>query len=181
MNASGNYGNIDTIQSLEWVQSNIVNFGGDPSNITIFGESAGGYNVAALLSSPIAEGLFHKAIIQSGGVKPGDITHSESYLKDNLPWKNYTSRELVNQLLIERNYAQTRDEALSLQSDMNDETINDLLRSSSTKEIYKSFQEAKINTNEISQRCHKDDRRTENSWQSCVIYRLIININKKPN
>tara|TARA_B100000953_G_scaffold241033_1_gene202704 strand:+ start:844 stop:2703 length:1860 start_codon:yes stop_codon:yes gene_type:complete len=149
MNASGNYGNIDTIQSLEWVQSNIANFGGDPTNITIFGESAGGYNVAALLSSPIAEGLFHKAIIQSGGIKPGDITHAESYLKDNLPWKNYTSKELVNQLLIERDYAQTREEALSLQIDMNDEAINDLLRSSSTEEIYVSFQEARFNTNEM--------------------------------
>ena len=93
MSASGNNGNIDTIQSLEWVQSNIANFGGDPTNITIFGESAGGYNVAALLSSPIAEGLFHKAIIQSGGIKPGDITQAESNLKDNLPWKNYTSKE----------------------------------------------------------------------------------------
>ncbi|SVD47366.1 uncharacterized protein METZ01_LOCUS400220, partial [marine metagenome] len=149
MNASGNYGNIDTIQSLEWVQSNIAEFGGDPSNITIFGESAGGYNVAALLSSPIAEGLFHKAIIQSGGIKPGDITHSESYLKDNLPWKNYTSRELVNQLLIERDYAQTREEAFSLQVDMNDASINDLLRSSSTKEIYESFQEANFNTDRM--------------------------------
>ena len=149
MSTSGNYGNIDTIQSLEWVQSNIENFGGDPNNITVFGESAGGYNVAALLSSPIAEGLFHKAIIQSGGIKPGDITHSESYLKDNLPWKNYTSKELVNQLLIERDYAQTREEALSLQIDMDDEAINDLLRSSSTEEIYVSFQEARVNTNEM--------------------------------
>ena len=131
------------------MQSNIANFGGDPSNITIFGESAGGYNVAALLSSPIAEGLFHKAIIQSGGIKPGDITHAESYLKDNLPWKNYTSKELVNQLLIERDYAQTREEALNIQIGMNDEAINDFLRSSSTEEIYVSFQEARVNTNEM--------------------------------
>ena len=82
INSSGNYGNLDTIQALEWVQNNISNFGGDKNNITIFGESAGGYNVAALLSSPIATGLFHKAIIQSGGVKPGDIEHAQSFLSN---------------------------------------------------------------------------------------------------
>ena len=110
---SGNYGNIDSIQALEWVQRNIGFFGGDSSNITIFGESAGGYNVAALLSAKQANGLFHKAIIQSGGIRPGDIEHSESYIEKNLPWKNYSSRELVNQLLVMNEMASDRNSAAS--------------------------------------------------------------------
>ncbi len=62
-----NFGLLDQIKALEWVQKNIENFGGDPSNVTIFGESAGGLSVAALLVSPLSKGLFHKAIVQSGG------------------------------------------------------------------------------------------------------------------
>lgn len=64
---SGNYGTLDQIAALRWVQENIHAFGGDPDNITIFGESAGGESVAHMLTSPLARGLFHKAILQSPG------------------------------------------------------------------------------------------------------------------
>ncbi|RZV37980.1 MAG: hypothetical protein EX271_11285, partial [Acidimicrobiales bacterium] len=63
---SANFGILDLIAALKWVQDNASVFGGDPDNVTIFGESAGGHNVVSLLASPLAEGLFHKAIIQSG-------------------------------------------------------------------------------------------------------------------
>lgn len=63
----GNYGFMDQIAALKWVKANIAAFGGDPENITIFGESAGGGSVHTLLSTPMAAGLFHKAIIESGG------------------------------------------------------------------------------------------------------------------
>lgn len=66
LGVSGNYGTLDQILALEWVQNNISKFGGDPDNVTIFGESAGGQAVSSLLMSPLAEGLFHKAISQSG-------------------------------------------------------------------------------------------------------------------
>jgi len=64
--ASGNYGTMDLIASLKWVQRNITSFGGDPGNVTIFGESGGGTKVLSCMSSPQAKGLFHRAIIQSG-------------------------------------------------------------------------------------------------------------------
>ncbi len=64
---SGNYMFLDMIAALKWVQRNIAAFGGNPDKVTIFGESGGGAKVACLLSSSLAEGLFHRAIIQSGG------------------------------------------------------------------------------------------------------------------
>jgi para-nitrobenzyl esterase len=66
-NASGNQGLTDAVATLQWVQRNIAAFGGDPDNVTIFGESAGAAMVGALVGSPVAKGLFHRAIAQSGG------------------------------------------------------------------------------------------------------------------
>lgn len=64
--ASGNYGLMDMQAALRWVRSDIARFGGDPENVTLFGQSAGGYAVRAQLASPAAAGLFHKAIVQTG-------------------------------------------------------------------------------------------------------------------
>ncbi|OGB21725.1 MAG: hypothetical protein A3I66_09620 [Burkholderiales bacterium RIFCSPLOWO2_02_FULL_57_36] len=63
---SGNYGLLDQQAALGWVKTNIANFGGDPANVTLFGESAGGYSVLAQVASPLASNLFQKAIVQSG-------------------------------------------------------------------------------------------------------------------
>src|SRR5579875_263672 len=64
--ASGNVGMLDLVAALEWVRDNIAAFGGNPGNVTIFGESGGGAKVSALMAMPAAAGLFHRAIIQSG-------------------------------------------------------------------------------------------------------------------
>ncbi len=73
--ASGNYGILDHVATLEWVRDNIAAFGGNPDNVTIFGQSAGSWSVCALQASPLARGLFHKAIGHSGGCFGGPRAH----------------------------------------------------------------------------------------------------------
>jgi para-nitrobenzyl esterase len=85
---SGIAGILDIVLALEWVRDNIEAFGGDPDNVTIFGESGGGSKVSTLLAMPSAEGLFHKAIIQSGpgltGADPEAATASAESLLEEL-------------------------------------------------------------------------------------------------
>ena len=78
--ASGNVGNLDLVRSLEWVRDNIAGFGGDPDNVTIMGESGGGSKVSHLMAMPAADGLFDKAVIQSGpGVFSGKPAEAADY------------------------------------------------------------------------------------------------------
>ncbi len=65
--STGGYGSLDQVEALRWVQDNIANFGGDPDNVAIFGESAGGWSVCTMVATPLTKGLFQKAIMESGG------------------------------------------------------------------------------------------------------------------
>jgi para-nitrobenzyl esterase len=80
--ASANFGTLDLIAALRWVRENITAFGGDPDLVTIFGESAGGQNVASLIVSPLARGLFERAIIQSGLFDSYALADAEAGARD---------------------------------------------------------------------------------------------------
>ena len=84
LDSTANFGTLDIIKSLEWVNKNISHFNGDPNNVTIFGESAGARNVISLMSSPLSENLFERGISQSGYLG-SDTLESVSYTHLTLP------------------------------------------------------------------------------------------------
>ena len=137
--ASGNFGNLDQIQALKWVRTNISAFGGDPDNVTIFGESAGGRDVIALLLSPLAEGLFDRAIIQSGSARemPGPV--SENFVDDAEPGLQNGGNEVIVRLLVQADLASDRAEGKQLLSSMSSAAIAAFLRATSPEDLYKVY------------------------------------------
>tara|TARA_B100000212_G_C27367481_1_gene530967 strand:- start:330 stop:2117 length:1788 start_codon:yes stop_codon:yes gene_type:complete len=101
---SSNFGTLDIIMALKWVNKNISKFGGDSKNITIFGESAGGHNVLSLLVSKQAKGLFHKAISMSGYTTSISIDDAYKPTKESST-SNYSSSKVVEKLLKKYNLA----------------------------------------------------------------------------
>lgn len=76
---SGNLGMADLVEALRWVKRNIAAFGGDPDNVTIYGQSGGGGKVSTLMQMPSADGLYHRAIIQSGVMRSGLLGGDRSF------------------------------------------------------------------------------------------------------
>lgn len=139
LDASGNYGVLDMIAALRWVQENIASFGGDPNNITIFGESAGGRNVYALLGSPLAEGLFHRAIAQSGSLQTTPRPRAENLNDAAEPGEPNSSSEILLRLLQADGGAADRDEAITQLAGMTPGEIENYLYRKTPSEIYGIF------------------------------------------
>ena len=98
LDKTSNFGTLDIIAALNWVKENISMFGGNPNNITIFGESAGGHNVLSLLVSKQAGGLFHKAISQSGYTTSHSKNDAYKQSKES-SFSKHTSWNIVNKIL----------------------------------------------------------------------------------
>lgn len=135
--ASGNFGTLDTIFALAWIRDNIAAFGGDKHNVTVFGESAGGRNIYALLDSPRAEGLFHRAIVQSGATRRSSRTESEApQAQGGHPSSSF---ELVTRWLVKAGHAAGRDEAVDLQSAQSPAALLAMLRRQSPTFLMEEF------------------------------------------
>lgn len=139
---SGNYGTLDIISVLRWVQDNIEHFGGDPSNVTIGGVSAGGFNVYSLLLSQEASGLFHKAISQSGYITTYDMETVQNYQEEGGYFNS--SREVLNNLLVQDGLAADRVAAKAYQNGMTDNAIREYLYSKTPEEILNAGKGPKI-------------------------------------
>ena len=127
---TSNFGTLDIIFALEWVQENIILFGGDPNNVTIFGESAGGHNVLSLLVAKQAKGLFHKAISQSG--------YTTTYSKqDAFKPKHFSSSSkhsswnIVNKIIKDKN--------LNIYQDKEDQRVRELLKNIPADDFFKYY------------------------------------------
>jgi para-nitrobenzyl esterase len=125
---TSNFGTLDIIAALEWVQQNISRFGGNPNNVTIFGESAGGHNVLSLLASKRAEGLFHKAISQSGYTTSYSTNEMYKQIKDSSTSK-HTSWNVINNILKdnELKFTQTKE---------NESDIRKILKNLTAEEFF---------------------------------------------
>lgn len=121
---SGNFGTLDMIKALEWVQKNIRAFGGNPKNVTVAGESAGGSDVLNLMLSPLAKGLFHKAIVQSSGV-------------NNIPVESGVemANNLIDKLLVADKTCTDMEKAEIYRKSMSNKKIEAYLRSKTAEEI----------------------------------------------
>ena len=127
---TSNFGTLDIIKALEWVQSNISSFGGDPNNVTIFGESAGGHNVLSLLVAKQAKGLFHKAISQSGYTTT--YSRKAAYRPTNQSsTSKHSSWNIVNKII--------KDKSLDIIQEENDIDVRKLLKSLTAEELFEYY------------------------------------------
>jgi para-nitrobenzyl esterase len=135
LDRSGNYGTLDIIAALRWIQGNIDAFGGDRANVTLFGDSSGSKNVMSLLVSPLAQGLFHKALMMSG--LSNGIPHE---MARNFPDEQPagiadSSQEVLARLLVNDGRAADRDQAKSVLAGMSDGQIAAYLRGKSPEHL----------------------------------------------
>jgi len=134
--ASGNFGTLDLIRALEWVRGEVAAFGGDPQNVTIFGESAGGTDVYSLLVSPLAKGLFQRAIAESGGLETASLAEATNRRDAAEPGDERSSAEVTPRILFpEAPHA----EALKHVESLGAEEVASRLRAASPTQIFAAY------------------------------------------
>ena len=138
LDKTANFALLDMMAALGWVQDNIAAFGGDPDNVTIFGQSAGGFNVMALMASPVAEGLFHKAISQSGNIQTLPQAKAENFVDDQPEGLPYSNREFINNVLVADGKAENRQQAKQRQQEMTASELAGYLRSLPADRLFES-------------------------------------------
>jgi len=136
---SGNFGTLDMIKALQWVNENIHYFGGDPDNVTIAGESAGAYNVLSLLISPLSTGLFHKAIMQSGGQYTNSVAQGEAHAND-----------VIIQIMINDGTAANETQAQAILNTWTHGEIQTYLRGKTAQQILEAYTPSSLNMIEFS-------------------------------
>lgn len=137
LDRSGNYGTLDLVAALDWVQRNVAAFGGDPQNVTIFGESAGGRNVLSLLVSDRAGGLFHRALVQSGGAGSASLEEAEAF--EETGGAGHSSNEILAILLERDGSLADRAEARAWLAERDDAEVAAYLRSKTQTEILAAY------------------------------------------
>ena len=130
---SGNFGLLDLIQALSWVKANIKVFGGDPENVTIAGESAGGQNVISLIASPLARNLFHRAVSENGSIRPATAAQGEEHVN-----------EVITKLLVKDGSAPDEKAAGAKLKSMSMKEIGTYLRSKSAQDFLELYPEGKL-------------------------------------
>jgi para-nitrobenzyl esterase len=136
---SGNYGTLDVVRALEWTRDNVSAFGGNPDNVTVFGESAGATDTLAMMASPLAAGLFDRAIVQSGGFMVTDMAAAQNFLPDG--GHTMSSRELVANLLVADGTVDSLDAARDYETDMGPARLREYLYGKSAEEIFALFEQ----------------------------------------
>ncbi len=133
---SGNFALLDWVRALEWVRDNVSGFGGDPGRVTIIGEGFGAWSVGSLLLSPLAEGLFHRAILHSNpGWGASTAAAAESWVDDPEPGHPNSSNEILATLLVRDGTATDRASAKAHAAAMTDAEIEAYLRGKSMREV----------------------------------------------
>ncbi len=127
---SGNFALLDIIQALKWVQANIGYFGGNAGNVTVVGESAGAFNIVSLMASPLTEGLFHRAVSQSGGVRVSTPEKGARHVE-----------EVMTKLLVKNGNVPDEKAASAIIKQMSLPEIGAYLRSKTAEEFLETYSE----------------------------------------
>jgi para-nitrobenzyl esterase len=130
---SGNFATLDLIAALKWIQTNIKSFGGDAGNVTIAGESAGGQNVLCLIASPLAKGLFHRAVSESGVIRPSTPAAGEAHVNG-----------VLAKMMVKEGKAADENDAKAKLSAMTVKDIEAYMRSKKAQDFLETYPEGKM-------------------------------------